>query len=398
MPSPPPAGYNNQNIGNYPSPIGNSNGFNGHGDGYRSPPPPAGFNGNNAYQQPRSPAPPYVDQSSNRLFGPDGFQNPHEKPIGGAPIVYGMQNRMDMPVIGTPPAERRICGIRRKYFWIILIIVFLILLVGLGAGLGYAFGKKKNGSGDSQADQIAAGAGTSTSGATTTSASSTSAGGLVVHTVPPAFTTPEVNTPTSEFTTPEPTTPPEESTPTPEPTTPDSTTPEPTTTPEPVTPPPVSTPDPITTTPPPPPVSTPDLITTTPPDIITTPDPGPISTPDPVTQPPTPTAFALEDGYNTLTLAVGSTSGNLCPYIATAIQATTTVYVSISGDESDPYTAVWKLDNYPATLTATGVPQKTGGFDAWGFEAPINSNVNGCSWQGGDVFALAEGGIAGYAS
>ncbi|KAK6530247.1 hypothetical protein TWF694_003611 [Orbilia ellipsospora] len=370
MPSPPlPGGYDNQNIESYQSP--NTNGFSGHNDGYRSPPP-------GAYRQPRSPAPPYVDQTSNHFFSPDSFQGTHEKPIGGPPMVYGVQNGMDMPVVGTPPDYKRICGLRRKYFWIILIIIVLIFLAGLGAGLGIALGKKKNGSGRSQADQLSTGVGTSTT-TTITSASSSSTGGLVKRRVRrqsrrrqtilhqtilhQTILRRSLLPPPPEPSTPDPTTP--------EPTTPDPTTPNPTT---------PNTTTPNTTTP-----NTTTPRTTTP--STTTPN---------ITTPPAPTAFTLEDGYNTLTVTVASTTGNLCPYLS--VQITTTVYISIAGDASDPYTAVWKLDNYPATLTATGALQETGSFEAWGFEVPINSDVNGCSTQGGDVFLLEDSGRAGYSS
>ncbi|EPS36187.1 hypothetical protein H072_10298 [Dactylellina haptotyla CBS 200.50] len=381
--------------------------------GYRSP--PTEFHGNNGYQPPTSPVPPYQSphQNPQQFYSPDHYNPVHEKPIGGPPLIYAANNGMDFPVYGMPPPkEARICGLRRKYFWIILVLLVLLILAAIGAGVGIALSRKNNRSGGSQADPV-------TSGRSTASISTT-VGGVIVQsststtseesTTTPEYTTPEYTSPeptTPDYTTPEPTTP-EYSTP--EPTTPDYTTPD-YTTPDYTTPAPetTTTPDyttPDYTSPAPETTATPDIITT--PDVQTSPPSSPTTPPDtspPNTTPADPTSpevtsFTLETGYNTMVVTATSYSGDICSVVLpdAGIAATTTIWVSLDGT-ADDYTAYWQLDGLTATFVATGVASEaTTPVAAWSFQAPWNANLNGCLESGSDAFVLGDNGVAVYSS
>ncbi|KAF3164192.1 hypothetical protein EYR41_004488 [Orbilia oligospora] len=375
-----------------------------------------GANGGNAlYPDPNPPL---------HTMPPPQFQ---DKPPPVAPVHYGATGAgagagagaaMGM---GAPPPEKRICGIRRKIFFIILAVVIVLIIAGLAAGLAIALTRKNNDSSrDRQADGAGAGTASSSSVVSTTTSGNQPAATSEDNTpfVPSIGPTETSDPITSESSTAEPTTTEAEETTTteeastegptttPEPTTEDITTEEPTTTPEPTIVEETTSEDPFTTpeetiTP----RTSPEPSPTPPSDGLITPTFPPETTPRQTTprEPSTPTisAFALETGYNTLDLVVTSTTGNsdLCSLLIAAIPATTTIYPSIVGDAEDLYTAYWQLDNFPGTLTATGTPpEPTADFQIWSFEVPISNSNNGCVQEGGDSMVLEESGVAIYSS
>ncbi|KAK6514968.1 hypothetical protein TWF506_007326 [Arthrobotrys conoides] len=365
-----------------------------------------GANGGNAlYPDPNPPL---------QTMPPPQFQ---DKPPPVAPIQYGATGAGAgagaAMAAGIPSKEKRICGLRRKVFFIILAVIAVLIIAGLAAGLAIALTRKNNDSSrDRQADGAGAGTASSSSIVSRTTSEDQSSPPSQSSTPffpsigPPETTDPitsesstaaepttteaEETTTTEEPTTEEPTTTPEETsteetTSTPQFTIAETTSEDPLTTPE-DTPTPTRSPEPSSTPP-----SDGGLIT---------PTLSPETTPR-RTSTPTLSAFALETGYNTLDLVVTSTTGNsdLCSLLIAAIPITTTIYPSIVGDAEDLYTAYWELDNYPETLTATGTPpERTAQFQFWSFEVPINNDSGDCAREGGDSMAFEESGVAIYSS
>ncbi|RVD83836.1 uncharacterized protein DFL_005610 [Arthrobotrys flagrans] len=270
----------------------------------------------------------------------------HDKPPPLAPAPFvgahvagaGAGAAMGM---GIPAKEKRICGLRRKIFFIILGVVIVLIIAGLAAGLAIALTRKNNdGSGNSQAGGTGAGSSTSPENQPPPTSSEDDVFG------------PSIGPPTE----------------------------------------PVTSEEPITTSTGP--TSTPPsdgLITTRP----------PTRTTSRRTSSPTISVFTLETGYNTMALTVTSTTGNrdLCSLLLEAIPSTTTIYPSIAGNAEDLYTAYWQLSNNPGTLSATGVPpEPTDRYQLWTFDVPIRSTSGGCVQDGGDGIGLEKNGVAIYTS